>query len=207
MAEKTLDGFACKKEYDILYRARRKKYTQDRHKKYYEKNRKQILENQKQYRIDNLEKMREVETKRYRRDKDKRALYNKKWTSENPQRMRKIYERTYERQKHEPEYRIASSISKLIRVALKENKEGGEWRNRIGYTMTELRQRLESQFTDGMSWENYGKWHIDHIIPQSFFVFDSIDDVEFRMCWRLENLQPLWAKDNLRKGNKIKAVA
>ncbi len=66
-----------------------------------------------------------------------------------------------------------------------------------------LRDHLESLFTNGMTWENYGKWHIDHIIPKSFFEFSSPNDVEFKMCWRLDNLQPLWAKDNIIKSNKL----
>ena len=55
----------------------------------------------------------------------------------------------------------------------------------------------------GMNLENYGKWHVDHIIPVSFFKFKNTDDVEFKMCWRLENLQPLWEKDNLEKIDKM----
>ena len=54
-----------------------------------------------------------------------------------------------------------------------------------------------------MTWDNYGEWHVDHIIPKSFFQFNSIDDVEFKMCWRLENLQPLWGKDNIRKNGRV----
>ena len=63
---------------------------------------------------------------------------------------------------------------------------------------------IESQFKDGMTWDNYGKngWHIDHIIPKSLFQFKSSEDDEFKQCWALCNLQPMWAFDNLSKGNK-----
>ena len=54
-----------------------------------------------------------------------------------------------------------------------------------------------------MTWGNYGKWHVDHIIPQAFFKYTSTDDVEFKYCWSLNNLQPLWAKDNIKKKDKI----
>ena len=54
-----------------------------------------------------------------------------------------------------------------------------------------------------MSWDNYGEWHIGHIIPKVFFKYKSTDDIEFKYCWSLDNLQPLWAKDNLRKKTYI----
>lgn len=73
----------------------------------------------------------------------------------------------------------------------------------MGYSYESLISHLESQFKEGMTWENYGKWHVDHKIPVSFFQFNSTDDVEFKMCWRLENLQPLWAKENQSKGNRL----
>jgi 5-methylcytosine-specific restriction endonuclease McrA len=54
-----------------------------------------------------------------------------------------------------------------------------------------------------MTWDNYGKWHIDHIIPDSHFNYDKIDDEQFKLAWALENLQPLWAAENYRKYNKL----
>ena len=54
-----------------------------------------------------------------------------------------------------------------------------------------------------MTWDNYGKWHIDHIVPRSFFEFTSIEDTEFKYCWSLDNLQPLWSAENITKSNKI----
>jgi len=62
---------------------------------------------------------------------------------------------------------------------------------------------LESKFKNGMSWKNYGKWHIDHAIPDIRFRYKSPEDEEFKKCWALNNLQPLWAKENIRKGGKI----
>jgi hypothetical protein len=51
-----------------------------------------------------------------------------------------------------------------------------------------------------MSWDNVGKWHIDHIIPLSSFRFTSMDDPEFRAAWALSNLRPMWATENILKG-------
>jgi len=54
-----------------------------------------------------------------------------------------------------------------------------------------------------MTWDNYGKWHIDHVIPTSVFNFEKPEDDDFKRCWSLQNLQPLWALDNIKKGNKL----
>jgi len=72
---------------------------------------------------------------------------------------------------------------------------------KLEYTWEELKQHIESQFTNGMSWENYGRngWHIDHIRPVNSFE-DTIED--FQKCWALNNLQPLWEVDNIRKSDK-----
>ena len=72
----------------------------------------------------------------------------------------------------------------------------------LGYTIEDLKCHLESKFSEGMSWDNYGKWHIDHIIPQSWLPFETLEDENFKKCWSLCNLQPLWAKDNCSKGNR-----
>jgi hypothetical protein len=62
---------------------------------------------------------------------------------------------------------------------------------------------LESLFQEGMTWENYGEWHIDHRIPKSWFNFATINDPEFIKCWDLSNLKPMWASENIAKGNKF----
>jgi hypothetical protein len=71
--------------------------------------------------------------------------------------------------------------------------------NLIGCSPQELVRHLEHQFIDGMSWENHGEWHIDHIIPLSSAKTE--DDLK-KLCHHT-NLQPLWAEDNLKKSNKI----
>jgi len=96
--------------------------------------------------------------------------------------------------------KLSNNISTLIYHSLKGNKKGYHWEKIVSYTLKDLMVHLESLFKDGMSWENYGKWHLDHIRPVSSFKFSSYEDKEFKECWALENLQPLWAKENLKKG-------
>lgn len=71
---------------------------------------------------------------------------------------------------------------------------------RLGYVVDELRAHLEAQFAEGMTWANHGEWHIDHIRPLSSFTITSFRCRGFRKAWAIDNLQPLWAADNLRKG-------
>ena len=68
----------------------------------------------------------------------------------------------------------------------------------LGCTYEQLLDHLSSQFTEGMTWDNYGEWHIDHIRPCASF--DLLDTEQQRQCFHYTNLQPLWALDNLRKG-------
>jgi len=99
--------------------------------------------------------------------------------------------------------KLNGSISSGMRRSLNGNKHGLHWEILVGYTMEDLRKHLESQFKDGMSWDNMGEWHIDHIWPLSRLHIDGVDDPTFKFAWSLGNLQPLWAKDNIIKYNKV----
>lgn len=73
----------------------------------------------------------------------------------------------------------------------------------LGYTSNELKEHLERQFTNGMSWEKFlaGEIHIDHIIPKSKFDLNTLEDL--KACHGLSNLRPLWAKHNLKKSDHV----
>jgi hypothetical protein len=86
------------------------------------------------------------------------------------------------------------------------SKKGKSTFSFLPYTIDDLIQHLEKLFTKGMTWENYGKWHIDHKKPDSLFNYKNVNDKEFQKCWALKNLQPLWAADNLRKGDRYEHI-
>ena len=104
-----------------------------------------------------------------------------------------------------PADRINHTVSRSMYTALKGGKGGRHWETLVGYSLKELMDHLELLFVPGMTWPNYGKygWHIDHIIAKSRFNITSAECQAFKDCWALKNLQPLWAKDNLRKGAKL----
>lgn len=102
-----------------------------------------------------------------------------------------------------PSMRVRNSISSRMWAAIKGSTDGRLF-SRLGYSADQLTDHLEWLFAPGMSWENYGKWHIDHIKPCA--AFDLTDQVQFSECWALENLQPLWAGENCRKGARYGAA-
>ena len=91
----------------------------------------------------------------------------------------------------------------LVRRSLKNCKKGHKWEKLLNYTVDQLQKHIEKQFTDGMSWDRFfnGEIHIDHIIPLSVHNFNSPEDIDFKKAWSLKNLQPMWAKENIKKSN------
>lgn len=83
-------------------------------------------------------------------------------------------------------------------LALSGSKKAGRTEAVLGYSADDLHAHLEARFLPGMTWANYGKWHIDHIRPLSSFDFSLRSSVAEANA--LTNLQPLWAADNMRKG-------
>ena len=102
----------------------------------------------------------------------------------------------------QPKNRLCRNIRTDIYKSFKTGKSG-LWESRVGYTLAELKQHLQRQFQPGMSWSNYGQWHIDHIKPVASFDFSSYEQGAFKQCWALSNLRPLWARYNwTRKKNR-----
>jgi hypothetical protein len=88
----------------------------------------------------------------------------------------------------------------LRSVGLKRDKPLEEL---IGCTVEFLMGYLEAKFIEGMTWENRGQWHVDHIMPCASF--DLTKAEQRAICFHYTNLQPLWATDNIRKGDSVPA--
>ena len=158
----------------------------------------------KQWHKQNPKNFRESQIKWNKKNLEKRVEANRKWREQNREKCND-WQRKYRTQNPRilnPRDLISRSISRGIWKALKSGKNGRHWENVVGYSLNELINHLESQFAKGMTWNNYGEWHIDHIRPTSDFNFTSFNDPEFLECWSLWNLQPMWGKDNLSKNNQ-----
>lgn len=97
--------------------------------------------------------------------------------------------------------KIVKKISNKIRRVLNGERRSVNYKDVLSYSDSQLKSHLEKQFKDGMSWDNYGEWHIDHKIPVS--AFNLMCDEDIKRCWSLKNLQPLFADENIRKSNKL----
>jgi hypothetical protein len=152
------------------------------------------------------QKFRESENKRSRAYSKKHAhrLYelHKQYIRDHPEKASQWWSNYRNKHKNNPTWRLNQSMSGSIGRSLRGKKAGRHWENLVGYSLETLITSLESKFKSGMTWDNYGEWHIDHIKPKSRFSFTDISDKLFQECWSLDNLQPLWAADNIRKYNK-----
>jgi len=142
----------------------------------------------------------------YEQNKDHRKKYMDEYREKNIDKIREVkrnYERT--RKASDPLYKLVANFRTAIYTVLKENNMNkyGHYFEILQYSPEQLATHLENQFTEGMEWENYGEWHVDHRRPITAFNFQEIGDNEFMECWALENLQPMWADENIRKSNKI----
>lgn len=133
---------------------------------------------------------------------EKRREAMKLWDKMHPEEAinKRIKEREERRQNSN--MRIANNLRGRLRLALKSQKtqKNNSTLLYIGCTKEFLREYLQSLFQENMSWENYGKWHIDHIKPIS--LFDLTKEEEIYKAMHYTNLQPLWAKDNHKKSTK-----
>ncbi len=115
-------------------------------------------------------------------------------------KRRQVNARKAQRRRDEPFYRAMLNCRSRLKAALRQQHAWKAARRMIGCTPRELKAHLESLFTQGMSWANYGQWHVDHVNPCARF--DLTSEAQQRMCFHFSNLQPLWAADNWSKGDR-----
>jgi predicted transcriptional regulator len=167
---------------------------------------------------------RKVSIKKYEskpETKKRKSENHKKWAEQNKEHLNKYIKEYRENnvdkirktkrdyQQHlrdtDPTYKLISYFRTAIYQVLKESnvEKNKHYFDVLQYTPKQLIDHLELQFTDGMTWENYGVWHVDHIKPISSFSIVEMGDNEFMKCWCLNNLQPMWGEENIRKSNKV----
>lgn len=127
-----------------------------------------------------------------------------KWASNHPEKIREGYKKQNDKRLSTPKGKLNSGMGRNISKALRENKRNRHWESLVDYTVSQLKEHLEKRFKDGMTWENYGTvWEIDHKIPKAVFNYERPEDIDFRLCWSLKNLQPLEKSENRMKQAKI----
>jgi hypothetical protein len=160
----------------------------------------------KKWRDKNKEKLSKKHKLWYENNKNKWNDYIKEYRKNNIDKIRQI-KRDYERNRKatDPLYKLITNFRTAIWTVLKESNvdKYGHYFDILQYTPEELINHLEKQFKDDMTWDNYGIWHVDHKLPITSFDIQEMGDEEFMRCWCLENLQPMWGEENIRKSNKI----
>jgi len=135
--------------------------------------------------------------------KECRLDYQRTEKGKRSQRKRnKKWEQSKKGKEFNRKYKLSRNLSNSIRASLKGNKNGEHWESIVGWKLKEFKYHMEKQFRPGMDWDNHGEWHIDHIRPISSFNIIDYNCDDFKECWSLSNLQPLWAEENLRKKDK-----
>ena len=210
----------CKKIYDHEYGIKNRKKRTDYHDKWVQNNEKHIEKYRKKYFTNNKCRINKLRNERNKKNKNQVNKKRKEYREKNKEKIktaRKIYiannKQNYRvmcnkwkknKRKSDPCFRLRLNCSGMILHALKGNKKNFSILKFLPYSMNELKIHLEFQFDEFMSWDNYGKyWEIDHIVPQSYFRFTSMSDLEFQECWQLINLRPLECSKNRSKNNKI----
>ena len=172
---------------------------------YYDKNRQEILKRKKKYSNKNKERIAQYCKEWYEINKD----YCNQYYQDNKEEKIK-YQIAYQKLKRETniQFKLYDNLRGRLRLALKGKNKSLSTMFLIGCEIDYLMYHLQSKFTKGMNWDNYGagwhgkkEWNIDHIKPCASF--DLSKPSEQLKCFNYTNLQPLWAIDNLRKGNKI----
>jgi hypothetical protein len=203
----------CKKEYrlshlELLKIGRDKYYQNNKHsvlqksKDFYLKNKEEILERSKEFYLSNRENKLEQSKLYYKKNREYLLNKSKKYVIENYGKVLE-YQKKYKQDKFkkDPIFRIIICMRARVNNFLKEKNitKKNKTFDIVGCSPEFLKEHLEKQFINGMSWDNRDEWHIDHIIPLSSA---TIENEVYKLC-HYSNLQPLWAFDNLSKGNKI----
>lgn len=131
--------------------------------------------------------------------KEKQKESEKKYIAKNPDKIRE----KWKRQGKNINRRVRDSLNHRISEALQTQNltKNNKTFNYVGCSRDELKKWFEYNFENGMSWDNYGEWHIDHVMPCSLFDLSREDDK--LNCFSWKNLRPCWAYENITKGNKI----
>jgi hypothetical protein len=172
---------------DKVYRKLNEEKAKVASKTYYKENKEEIISLKREY---------------YKENKEEIDTYQKTYKITHKDEI-KDYHKGYKKQRYQTDlqYKLADVLRSRLNGAIKNSQKAGSAVDDLGCTIEELKKHLESKFKPGMSWDNWtiDGWHIDHIRPLS--KFDLSDIEQFKEACKYTNLQPLWAKENLSKGD------
>lgn len=191
-------------------------------KDYFKKHKKKITEKSRIYRREKYRNDAEYRRKiRESVNKEKESEKHKEYYQKNKERLKEKARKRREEKGHDTEYfrkymkkrrnTATGKIEIFLRNALRRlmiatSKEKEISSKIIDYSVSDFKKHIESQFLEGMNWDNYGDWHIDHKIPMKYLIkkYEGFSQKELHgIINRLDNLRPMWATDNLAKSSKL----
>ena len=208
------DGYQYKcKSCVKQYQQKNKDKIKEQSKQYYEENKEKIKEQTKQYREENKDKVKEQKKQYYEENKEHYKQYReenkeyykqhnkeyyKKYREENRQKINEYYKN---RRSENTLFRLSHNLRTRTSLAFRNKgySKNTKTQDMLGVEWEVVKMHIERQFKNGMTWSNYGEWHIDHIIP---LASANTEEELINLC-RYTNLQPLWAEENMSKGCKI----
>jgi hypothetical protein len=160
--------------------------SKERGKKYRESEewKEKFRKSSKEFYLKNLEEVRKKRKEYYYENKEKERRKNDLWRNK--------------KMKTDGFFRMKKRLRERIRAFFKGKSIGKKTKEIVGLDYEEFKNYITNKFTEGMSWENYGEWHLDHIIP----LCEAKNTEDLLKLNHYTNLQPLWAKDNLIKNRK-----
>ena len=193
---------AERKEYRRQYREKNRERIREQNNKYmkayYAKNREKIKEYQKSYYEANADKVKIRTAKWKEENKETVDAYNKKYRADHSKEHSEYIKR---RRNEDATYKMVCSVRNLLNNAFNKRTQVGKTKKAeeiLGCSIDFFIEHLRNQFKEGMTLENHGEWHIDHIMPLSA----ATTEEEVIKLNHYTNLQPLWAEENLSKGKR-----
>lgn len=183
------------------YEAKREERLASMH-KYQEENKEYLLAQKKAYYLQNRDEIRAKRREYYKENTAKALASIQEARKKSDYHTRKNQSDMY-RRLFDTQYKLSCNLRSRLGAAMSTylNDRTVSAVRDLGCTIEELVSHLQARFQEDMTWENYGEWHIDHIIPLSSFDLEDIEQA--KLACHYSNLQPLWAIDNLRKNNKV----
>ena len=192
-----MEGKKWHQEYYLKNKEKINKYSQ----KYYQEHKEEYKKRSKEYIRKHKIHYRNLKKKYVKKNFKKVQEISRQWKKKNKLHILEYQRKYIKIYRQKLNNKIAFYYSNRIRLALKGIVKDNKTVELLGCSIKQLKNHLEKKFTNGMSWSNYGKWHIDHIRPCASFNLRK--ESEQYKCFNYTNLQPLWAKENQSKNCKI----
>jgi len=158
----------------------------------------------KEWNYKNRDRRRQINAAYALRNRDKVLQDMRNWYQNNSERCKSnVANRIKEREQEDINFKLKRRIRSRLCSALKRNYKTGSAVKDLGCSIEQFKKHLEDQFQIGMTWDNYGKWEIDHIIPLASV--DLTNAETFAKVVHFTNMRPLWKKDNLDRRFHVKS--